>query len=108
MRLFKCSACSKIHLEAGNVLVHFPSLERLGKFLNYLESIDPFHYASINRKKGLAKDIFLPVGDLAVNMAFTVAEFEELKRTVSEYLAAHKAEAHPPAGFGELMKIEWN
>jgi hypothetical protein len=108
MRIFKCKTCSKIHLEAGNVLIHFPSPERLRKFLNYLESIDPAYYAAINRKKGLAKEIFLPVGDLSVNMAFTVAEFEELKQTIGDYLAVYEAEIHPLAGLGEFMKMEWN
>ncbi|MDR1866202.1 MAG: hypothetical protein LBR08_11610 [Bacteroidales bacterium] len=61
MRIFKCNACNKIHLEAGNILMHFPSTERLRRFLNYLESIDAPHYAAINRNKGLAKDVYLPV-----------------------------------------------
>ncbi|MDR2138035.1 MAG: hypothetical protein LBP50_00550 [Tannerella sp.] len=108
MRIFKCKTCSKIHLEAGNVLIHFPSPERLRRFLNYLESIDPFHYAAVNRKKGLAKEIFLPVGDTSVQMAFTVAEFEELKRTVSACLKAQEADVHPLADLGKFMKTEWN
>lgn len=108
MRIFKCNTCSKIHLEAGNVLIHFPTPERLEKFLNYLDAIDPSHYAAINRKKGMAKDIFLPVGDLSVNMAFSVAEFEELKQLVRDYLAAHGTDVHPLAGLGEFMNVEWN
>ncbi|MDR2385889.1 MAG: hypothetical protein LBD80_09590 [Tannerella sp.] len=86
MRIFKCNTCSKIHLEAGNLLIHFPSVDRLKKFLDHLESIDVAYYAAINRKKGLEKDIFLPVDNSTVNMAFSVSEFNELKEMIQDYL----------------------
>ncbi|MDR1023908.1 MAG: hypothetical protein LBL94_11675 [Prevotellaceae bacterium] len=86
MRIFKCSACSKIHVEAGNVLMHFPTLKRLMGFLDYLESIDPHYYKAANSSKGLARDVYLPVGDASVSMAFSVGEFEELKQTIRRFL----------------------
>jgi hypothetical protein len=66
--------------------MHFPTLARLKMFLNYLETLDVSYYAAINRSKGLAKDIFLPIGDTSVNMAFSVAELEELKQVIHDYL----------------------
>ncbi|MDR1603118.1 MAG: hypothetical protein LBS42_11935 [Tannerella sp.] len=109
MRVFKCSACSKIHVEAGNVLIHFPSPERLRKFLDYLESIDADHYAALNRSRGLEKDIYLPAGDrLSVNMAFSVAEFEELKRAVRNYLAGYEPDKLSFAGLLALSKAGLN
>ncbi|MDR0757712.1 MAG: hypothetical protein LBF85_07695 [Tannerella sp.] len=108
MRVFKCSACSKIHVEAGNVLIHFPSVERLKKFLDYIESVDTGCYAALNRGKGLVKDIYLPVGDMSVNMAFSVAEFEELKCVIRNYLAGHETDKSLAAGFLELSKAELN
>lgn len=109
MRVFKCSACSKIHVEAGNVLIHFPSPERLKKFLDYIESIDADYYAALNRSKGLARDIYLPVGDMSVNMAFSVAEFEELKRAVRDYLAGYdESDRLPFAGLLALSKAGLN
>ncbi|MDR1408561.1 MAG: hypothetical protein LBJ23_11045 [Tannerella sp.] len=108
MRIFKCDACSKIHVEVGNVLIHFPSPARLKKFLHYLESIDADYYAALNRSKGLAKDLFLPVGDMSVNMAFSVAEFEALKQAVRQYLAEHEASRLTLAGRLALSKIELN
>jgi hypothetical protein len=86
MRIFRCKACSKIHVEVGNLLIHFPTLKRLKVFLDYLESIDPVHYKAINGSRGLSHDIYLPVGDTSVNMAFSVGEFEELKQTVRCFL----------------------
>ncbi|MDR1343071.1 MAG: hypothetical protein LBK18_07460 [Prevotellaceae bacterium] len=87
MRIFKCSACSKIHVEAGNVMMHFPTLKRLKGFSDYLESIDPHYYKAANSGKGLAHDVYLPVGDASVSMAFSVGEFEELKQAIRRFLA---------------------
>jgi hypothetical protein len=108
MRVFKCNTCSKIHVEAGNVLFHFPSPERLKKFLNYLESIDADYYSALNRSKGLAKDIYLPVGDMSVNMAFSVAEFEELKQAVRDYLAKQESDRLSVAGLLALSRAGLN
>ncbi|OAV68208.1 hypothetical protein Barb4_02154 [Bacteroidales bacterium Barb4] len=104
MRIYTCNTCSKIHLEAGNVLVHFPALENLRIYMDYLESVDVPYYAAINSKKGLEKVIILPVGETAVNMAFTVQEFEMLKDTVRDYLTgeAGKAEAVAVCGGQQL------
>jgi Rad3-related DNA helicase len=81
-------------VEAGNLLVHFPSLKRLKAFLDYLEAIDPVSYKTINNSRGLSHDIYLPVGDTSVNMAFSIGEFEELKQTVRRFL--EKENALPP------------
>jgi hypothetical protein len=72
-------------VEAGNVLIHFPSLQRLKFFLDYLESIDPCHYKAINSGKGLARDVYLPVGETSVDMAFSVDEFEELRQMLRHF-----------------------
>jgi hypothetical protein len=72
-------------VEAGNVMMHFPSLNRLKVFLDYLESIDPYHYKALNSEKGLARDVYLPVGETSVNMAFSVDEFEELRQMVRRF-----------------------
>ncbi|MDR2121009.1 MAG: hypothetical protein LBP64_09100 [Tannerella sp.] len=108
MRIFKCKSCTKIHVEAGNVLIHFPSPERLKKFLNYLESIDVDYYSALNRNKGLAKDIFLPVGDMSVNMAFSVEEFEELKQAIRDYPAIHESDESSVTSLLVLSKAGLN
>jgi hypothetical protein len=100
MRVFKCSACSKIHVEAGNVMVHFPTLERLTEFLAYLEAIDPYYYREANSSKGLAHDIYLPIGDTSASMAFSVDEFEELKLAIRRFMDKEK--------FRKPMRISMN
>ncbi|MDR1672444.1 MAG: hypothetical protein LBS09_03120 [Bacteroidales bacterium] len=91
MRVFTCKACAKIHVEAGNVLFHFSTPEKLEIYLEYLESIDVSYYATVNRKKGLKKVIILPMGDLPVNLAFTEQEFELLKEIIQNYLATDRS-----------------
>jgi hypothetical protein len=78
-------------VEAGNLLIHFSSLKRLAVFLDYLESIDPYHYKALNGNRGVSRDIYLPVGDTSVNMAFSVDEFEELKQTLHHFLEEENA-----------------
>jgi hypothetical protein len=74
-------------VEAGNVLLHFPSLKRLRAFLEYLEDIDTGYYKAINSNKGLSHDIYLPLGgNTFVDMAFSLAEFEELRHMVRSFL----------------------
>ena len=88
MRIYRCKSCTKIHVEAGNIFLHFSSIEKLKTWLDYLNSIDTAYYASLNRAKGLSKEIILAVGEnISVNMAFTVQEFEELKQTITNYLS---------------------
>ena len=89
MRVYKCNLCSKIHLEAGNIVVHFSTIQQLKAYSEYLESIDSVYYAAAN--KGRAKDIFIPLEDNAsINMAFTVCEFEALKKAIRDYLSGKK------------------
>jgi hypothetical protein len=80
-------------VEAGNVMMHFPTLVRLKGFSDYLESIDPHYYKAVNSSKGLTHDVYLPVGDTSVSMAFSVDEFEALKQTVRRFL--HKEKINP-------------
>jgi hypothetical protein len=72
------------------VFVHFADNNKLRVFLDYLEAIDEYHYAEINKAKGLQKDVFLPVADTTVNMAFSIAEFHELKRIIHDFLNGAK------------------
>lgn len=91
MRIFRCSACSKIYIETDNIQIYFPTAERLNRFADYLESIDADYYATLNHNKGLKKDIYLPVGDTAVSMAFSISEFAELKQIIRNYLVAEQS-----------------
>jgi hypothetical protein len=60
-----------------------------------LDSIDAACYAAINRNKGLSKEIILPLGEcIAVNLAFTLQEFETLKKIIRNYLSG-KPEIRP-------------
>ena len=89
MRVYKCNSCSKIHLETGNIIIHFSTIQQLKTYSEYLKSIDSVYYAAAN--KGRAKDIFIPLEDNAsINMAFTVCEFEALKKVVCDYLSGRK------------------
>jgi hypothetical protein len=87
MRIYRCKSCTRIHIEAGNAYLNFLSPERLTRYLDYLESIDAAHYAALNRRKGLSKEVILHTEDASVNVAFTLQEFEELKLTIRNYLA---------------------
>jgi hypothetical protein len=85
IRIYICQTCSKIHVEIGNTIIHFASPEKLKTYLIYLDSIDVDHYSEINRKKRLSKDIFLQITNDNF-LAFTVAEFEQLKQVIFDYL----------------------
>ena len=88
MKVYKCNCCSKIHLEAGNILIHFQSIEQLKICSDYIESIDIALYAAINKNRLTSKSIIIPLGDTAcINMAFTVSEFEIFKKTIHNYLS---------------------
>jgi hypothetical protein len=87
IRIYKCKTCEKIHLETGNVLIHFPTLQRLRQYLDYLETIDARHYAALNRDKGFSKDVFLPIEGSTVNIAFSLEEFEAVKNEIRNYLS---------------------
>ena len=90
MKAYRCNSCSKIHLEAGNVILHFASPPHLKTYLEYLESIDVAHYAELNGRKGLQRVIVLPVEGSPLNMAFTVQEFEALKGAIRYFLSSEE------------------
>jgi hypothetical protein len=102
MRVYTCNTCSRIHVEAENVLLHFSTREKLSQYLNYLDSIDVVYFSAINRKKGLSKEIFLQ-HDKSVTLAFTVLEFEELKQTIREYLTGTTAKKTQFISFDKLL-----
>jgi hypothetical protein len=108
IRIYKCKACEKIHLEAGNVLIHFPTRERLRHYLNYLETVDAPYYASLNRKKSLTKDVFLPVDGSTVNIAFSLEEFETMKRVIRNYLSGGGKCPFQHCDLSKLQAINWN
>jgi len=66
--------------------MHFESNERLHAYIDYLRTVDVAYFAETNRRKGLSKDVFLQIST-AISLAFTVNEFEQLKQTLSDYLA---------------------
>lgn len=86
MRVFTCNKCPKIHVEAGNVLLNFANKQKLADYLAVLESIDAEYYASVNAKKQLEKQIFLPVTGTNIDICFTFVEFNELKKVIKQYL----------------------
>lgn len=110
MRIFTCSNCSKIHLEIGNTQIHFKALPDLKKYLETLDSIDATYYEAINRKKGLARVIILPLDTSgAVHIGFTMQEFDELKAIIRNYLLeGGKCSRRPIINKKELMAIHWN
>jgi hypothetical protein len=109
MRIYKCNRCSKIHLEIGNTHLHFSSEDRLRFYLNYLDSIDVTYYAAINRNKGLNKEIILPLGEcIAVNLAFTVSEFETLKRIIRGYLSGKSGTRPAFVASDEFLALNLN
>ena len=88
MRVFKCNSCTKIHVEAGNILIDFVNEEQLIKYLRELDGIDVEYYAALNAGKPLSKSIFLPVSGVNVKLGFTVDEFEVFKNVIRSYLSA--------------------
>lgn len=108
IRIYKCKVCEKIHLEAGNALIHFPTRERLKQYLDYLETIDAPYYASLNRRKGLSKDVFLPVDGSTVNIAFSLEEFETMKMVIRNYLSGRGKCPLLHGNVPELQAINWN
>ncbi|MDR0538123.1 MAG: hypothetical protein LBH04_08830 [Tannerellaceae bacterium] len=101
-RIFKCKNCDKIHLESGNILLHFVSPERLRKYLVYLDGINAEYYARLNRMKGVAKDVFLPVEGTVASIAFSLEEFEEFKNAIRNYISG---DCKRPGGHVELNKF---
>lgn len=88
MRIFKCSHCSRIHLEIGCTQIHFDSLPDLDKYLKSLDSIDVAYYAAVNRKKGMSKVIIFPLNNTGnIHLGFTQQEFEDLKTVIRNYLS---------------------
>ena len=109
MKISKCNCCSKIHLEAGNILIHFPSIQQLKIYSDYLESIDVAFYAAINKNRLTSKSIVIPLGDeTSVNMAFTVSEFEILKRTIRDYLSGGTSLCESYVSCNELESLHLN
>ena len=109
MKVYKCNCCSKIHLEAGNVLIHFPSIQQLKIYSDYLESIDVAYYAALNKNRLTSKAIIISLGDKAcINMTFTVSEFEVLKRTVRDYLSGGASTCESFVKCGELEALHLN
>jgi hypothetical protein len=108
IRIYKWKACEKLHLEAGNALIHFPSLQRLRQYLDYLETIDAPHYAGLNRRKGLSKDVFLPVEGSTVNIAFSFEEFETMKNVIRNYLSEDGKCPFRCGNLLDLQVIRWN
>ena len=109
MKVYKCNFCSKIHLEAGNIVMHFSTITQLIIYSDYLESIDVSYYAALNKNKWTAKDIFIPLeNETSVNMAFTVCEFESLKMTIRDYLSGKKISYISFVKCNELESLQLN
>ena len=107
MRVYKCNSCSKIHLEVGNIMIHFSTIQQLKVLSDYLETIDVNYYAAINKR--LAKDIFIPLGDkISVDLAFTVCEFKLFKKTIRDYLSGEKTSHISFIKCNELESIHLN
>jgi hypothetical protein len=108
MRIFTCNKCSRIHLEIGNVQIHFDTLEKLKHYSEYLEAIDVAYYAAINRSKGLSKEIISSFGNCnSIHLAFTTHEFEQLKATIRSYLLGEKS-AYVFVHADEFQPVNWN
>ncbi|MDR2887244.1 MAG: hypothetical protein LBV26_04460 [Bacteroidales bacterium] len=100
MRVFKCSHCSRIHLEIGNTQIHFDSFADLEKYMANLDSIDAPYYADLNRKEGRTKVIILPLDNSGhIQLGFTEQEFEDLKTVVRNWLITERAISSIHAGF---------
>ena len=109
IRIFTCNNCSRIHLEIGNTQIHFKSLRHLQDYLKNLDSIDAAYFAAINRKKGLAKVIILPLDTAgAIHLGFTEQEFENLKKTIRNYLSKGREPYFPYSHLSELQPIHLN
>ena len=88
MRIFTCNSCTKIHIETGNILLHFASTEKLTQYLHELDNIDAEYYAVLNSGKAFSKDIFLQVPNTNLNLGFTIEEFTVFRESIREYLHA--------------------
>ena len=99
MQIYKCNNCSKIHLEVGNILIHFKTPENISEYLGYLESIDSGYHSAYNRTKGLSKDIYIPINGVPVHLALTIEEFDLLKKTIRDYLSGK-------AGMMDFVKMD--
>jgi len=90
MRIFTCDYCTKIHIEIGNILLHFASKNKLEQYLNELDNIDAEYFAKVNLSKPFSKDIFLQVPGTNMNLSFTVKEFTMYKENIRKYLQPQK------------------
>ena len=108
VRVFTCKNCSRVHLEIGNTQIHFRSSRHLEKYLDNLDSIDTAYYEAVNRRKGLAKVIILPL-DVSgtVHVGFTAPEFEEFKTTIRDYLSNEGKSSTRYDDSSELRIVHW-
>ncbi|MDR1055461.1 MAG: hypothetical protein LBL90_06475 [Prevotellaceae bacterium] len=103
MRIFTCNNCTRIHIEAGNILFHFANKEKLAKYLNELDVIDAEYYTALNADKAFCKDIFLPVADTNINLGFSLNEFKEFRERIRNYL---NLKNHMPITFIRANKMD--
>ena len=90
-------------------MIHFPSIQHLKIYSDYLESIDVAFYAAINKNRLTSKAIIIPLGDkVCVNMGFTVSEFELLRRTIRDFLSGGTSLRESFVKFKELEAFHLN
>ncbi|PCH71323.1 MAG: hypothetical protein COC06_01420 [Bacteroidales bacterium] len=82
-KIFRCSGCSKIHIEYKNLNFNFDD-EEYKNFANYFMELDGPYWENVNIHVHFRKKIIVPVGHKNLNMLLDNSELQELKQLFSK------------------------
>lgn len=77
-KVFRCSACNKIHIEYKNLNFNFNE-EEYENFSSYFMELDGHYWESVNSQVSFRKKIIVPVGHKNLKVLLNNSELEELK-----------------------------
>lgn len=77
-RVFRCSSCTKIHIEFKNINLNFSASE-YDHFRTYINELDTEYWSRANASSPYRRKIILPVGHRNVNLLFDLVEIEDLR-----------------------------
>jgi len=83
--VFKCSGCSKIHIEYKNLNFNFNEKEYFD-FAKYFKELDGSYWEKMNSHFPYRKKIIVPVGHSSLNVLLNNEEVQELKKLFSKAL----------------------
>jgi hypothetical protein len=81
--VFRCSGCSKIHIEYKNLNFNFSEKEYTD-FAKYFKELDGSHWEKQNSQLPYRRKIIVPIGHNNINILLNSEELSELKSLFSK------------------------